>query len=89
MKIFQSFRAEILADHNTSADREAVEKENHDIDDHRGGADCGESLLADEVSDDDGVDRVIQHLKYIAEEKRYGKSNQVTGDGAGRHVADG
>ena len=81
--------AEVLADHHASADGEPIEKEDHDVDDHGRRADGRQGLLADEVADDDGVHRVVEHLEDVPQKERHGKCNQMGGDGAVRHIPDG
>ena len=81
--------AEVLADDNARADGEAVEEKDHHIDDHGGGADGRQGLLADEVADDDGVHRVIEHLKHIAQHQRQGEKDHLPEDGALGHIPGG
>ena len=71
VEIFHLFGAEIPADHYASSNGESIKKEYHDVDDHGRGTDCCQSLFTDKVADNDGVHRVVEHLKNIAEKKRY------------------
>ena len=88
MEIFYLSGAEIPTDHNASSNGKSIKKEYHDVDDHGRGTDCCQSLFTDKVADNDGVHRVVEHLKNIAEKKRYRKSNQVAYDRALRHIPD-
>ena len=67
VQLVRIVRAEVVADDDARADGKAVEEEHEHIDNRRGRANRRKSLLADEVAYDDGIDRVVKHLKHIAE----------------------
>ena len=67
MQLIHVTGTEKLTDHNAGADRESVEKEDQHVDDHRCGSDSGESSRADKIADNDGVNRVVEHLENVSQ----------------------
>ena len=61
------------------------EKDNHAHDD-RGRPDRRQSLFADKVAHDDGVDHVVQQLEDIAQHQRERKEDQLPQNGPLGHV---
>ena len=77
MEFFIAFSAEEVADDDAGTNREAVEEEDEQVDDHGCGADSRKCLCADEIADNNGVNGVIQHLEYISEHKRQGEQENL------------
>ena len=77
MQAFHVFRAEIIADHDPGADGKAGKEKDDHSHDHRGRTDRRQCLFADEVSHNDRIHRIVQHLEDIAQHQRQGKENKL------------
>ena len=86
VKLFRIFRAETAADYDAGPDRETIKEEDDNVDDHRSGAHGGKRLLADKVTDYDGIDGVVEHLENIAQHQGNGKKEKLLYDGAFCHI---
>jgi hypothetical protein len=76
----------ILGDNNTAAVGKTHEKADEHIDDRAGGTDSRESLVADIVADDPGIDRVVKLLEDVADQKRECECDQMADDRAFCHI---
>ena len=78
--------AVVLADHDAGAAGEPGEHADERVDDRPRAADGGERLLADEVADDDRVDRVVELLEDVADHQRQRKGDKKPRDAPHGHV---
>ena len=79
-------RPKILPDGYTCSDGKPIEEKHHHVGDHCGGTDSSERLFAHKVADDNRVNRVIEHLEYIAQHKGKGKEHQLPKNRADGHI---
>ena len=76
----------IPADDNARADGSSCEEHDDHVDDAGGGTDGGESVGADEVSDDETVHRIVELLKEVSYYKGNREHEQEFRDGPRCHV---
>ena len=86
MEKVQLLCAEIIADHDAGSDRNTVEEKDHDIHDHGGGAHRSKRLLAYKLADHNGIDGIVEHLEYIAQQERKGERDQMPEDPSFGHI---
>ena len=79
-------RAVILRDHDARAGGETGEDADEHIDDRPRAAHGGQRLTADVVAHDDGVDRVVELLKDVADHQRQGEADEEARNAALGHV---
>lgn len=75
-------RAEIARDDDARAHRDAVDQTDHQEDQVTGGADGGQRLAAQKIADDQGIRRVIELLKQVAQKQREREGDQRLRDRA-------
>ena len=66
-----------VADDDAGADGKTIEEENGDIDDECCRTDGGQGLRANKISDNDGIDCVVEHLENISEHQGECKSENL------------
>ena len=86
VQLIQFLRSVKLPDGHHRTGGKAVEEKDQHVDDHRRGADGCQRLLADEVSHDDRVHRVVEHLEDVPEHERQSKGDQLPQNRAAGHV---
>lgn len=86
-QFFLIFCTEIVGNHHTCAGGQSHEGSKQRIDNRCCGPHRGKCLVADKIAHDHTVNCVIQLLKKIANQKRYGKQNQMFPDGSGCHIS--
>ncbi|MPM81487.1 hypothetical protein SDC9_128540 [bioreactor metagenome] len=67
----------ILGDDDAGTSRKPQEKTDQSINNRRYVAYRGQSFLSDEVTHNDAVHRIVQNLKYVADQKWNRESHQV------------
>ena len=81
--------AEVLSDDDTGTYGKSIEEENQNIDDHSCGTYGSKCFLADIIAHDNGVYRVVEHLKNIAEHERERKQDNLPDDRTMCHIPCG
>ena len=89
VQFFVAFSAEEVSDDDAGTDGKAVKEKYEQVHDHGCGTDGCECLGADEVSDNDGVHGVVQHLEYVAEHQGQGEQQDLSGNIALCQIAGG
>ena len=77
--------AVVFGDEYAGAQGDALEQADHHKDEVGRGADGGQSLLADELPDDEGVGGVVELLEKIPNENGDGKGHESPPDGTLQH----
>ena len=76
-QVFIVARAVVLRDDDARACCKAHEKADQRIDDRACRTNRRQRLLADKVSDDDGIDRIIKLLKQVADQQGDGEIDEL------------
>lgn len=81
--------AEIPGDDHTGAYGNTVEKADQKEDQVPGGADCGQGIASEKVSDNKRIGHVVKLLKKVSEKERNGESDNAFPDGSLGHRSGG
>ena len=79
------FCAEVLAHDDACADGHALTETDEQVDGRAAGTDCGQSVAAQKVADDDGVGGVVKLLEQVAQDERHREEQDAFPDAALGH----